>query len=445
MEALALYLLKVHVGVSLLYAIYYLTVRNELYFQLNRFVLLAVLLLSFTLPLLPSLSIDPQIQSSSTIPKSMLGSNISADPIKGKEIARFDDEIQIKRLSGIVTSLMAFYLCAVVFFFLKFFGQVSNVIALITTSEKVNADDSSYLDPGENIPAFSFFNHIVINRYQHDDEQLRLIIAHERAHVNQLHSVDIIAVELASVLLWGNPLVKSLKNTIRMNLEFLADQQVLKEGFDKKAYQWSIVTPYLQQNAYPLTNLYSSKPKQRIERMNAKGKPLLNLIKYVFIIPIIAAVYAVVTPFHASALDKIKTMKLINDHEYHDYLGYYEFERDKGSFVRIMMKDETLIMNTLWNNKKIFFRKQSENGFINTESAITLAFPRNFEGAVKVLVAFGDDRWTKVQKYVPVKKRSGEGTVISRTSSGGIQVMVYAVEPWANVKNYSVKNTVSSP
>ncbi len=414
MEALALYLLKVHVGISLLYAIYYLTVRNELYFRLNRFVLLAILLLSFTLPLLPSLSIDQEIQNSSAIIKTMVGDNSSADSIKGKEIARYDDEIQIKRLSGIVTSLMAFYLCAVVFFLLKFFGQVSNVVALIATSEKVNTDDSSYLDPGENIPAFSFFNYIVINRYQHDDEQLRQIIAHERAHVSQLHSVDIIAVELASVLLWGNPLVKSLKNTIRMNLEFLADQQVLKEleksklkwsqeGFDKKAYQWSIVTPYLQQNAYPLTNLYSSKPKQRIERMNAKDKPLLNLIKYAFIIPIIALVYTVVTPFHASALDKIKTMKLIDDHEYHDYLGYYEFERDKGSFVRIMMKDETLIMNTLWNNKKIFFKKQSEKDFINTEGAITLAFPRNFEGAVKGLVAFGDDRWTKVQKYIPVK------------------------------------------
>ena len=444
MEALALYLLKVHIAIALLYAIYYLAVRNELFFQLNRFMLLAIILFSFSLPLLPSISFH-DIQIGSGNAEAALYSRDYENPIKGREVAKFDDEIQIKRLSGLVTSLLAFYLCGILFFVLKFFGQVSNVMALIRSSDKVNNGRYNFLDPGDNVPAFSFFNLIVINRDQHDETQLNQIIAHEKAHVRQMHSADIILAELASVILWGNPCAKALKNAIRMNLEFLADQEVLDQGFDKAAYQWSIVAPYLKQNEYPLTNLYNSKPKQRIERMNAGGKSIVRLYKYAFIIPVIAFIYTWIAPFHASALDRIYAMKLINDHEYRDYLGYYEFERDKGSFVRIMMKDETLVMNTLWNNKKIYFKKQSENMFVNNETAIPLVFPRNYEGSVTGLVAFGDDRWTKVPKYTPVTKRSGEGTVISRTSSGGMQVMVYAIEPWANVRHYDIENAVSSP
>jgi hypothetical protein len=174
--------------------------------------------------------------------------------------------------------------------------------------------------------------------------------------------------------------------------------------------------------------------------MNARRGSLINICKYALIIPVIAFIYTGITPLHASVIDKIRTMKLIDDHEYYDFLGYYEFERDKGSFVRITMKDESLIMNTLWNNNKIYFQKKSDNIFVNKKANMSLVFPKNYEGVVTGLVAFGEDRWTKVQKYIPVKKQAGEGTVVGRTSSGGIQVLVYAIEPWANVRHYPVSS-----
>ena len=442
MEALALYLLKVHVGISVLYAVYNLTVKNENFFRLNRFILLAILFFSFALPLLPTSGLTEPLQTASIA----VGSELSTSGASVEtEVARFDDEIQIRRLSGILTSFMAFYLCAVFFLVYRFFNQVSNVGRLIDRSDKVREGFITFSDPGENIAPFSFFNSIVINRNQHNEEEFEQIIAHEKAHVRQFHSVDIFLAELTSMVLCGNPFARAMKDTIRMNLEFLADQDVLNQGFDKEAYQWSIVAPYMRKHVYPLTNLYNSKPKQRIERMNAPKKSLIHLWKYTFIIPVIACLYIWISPFHASALDKIDAMKRINEHEYRAYLGYYEFEDDKGSFVKITMKGDALVMNTLWNNKKIYFQKQAANRFINRETGIPLAFPRNFQGAVKGLVAFGDDKWVKVQKYTPVRKPSGEGTVISRTSSGAMQVLVYAIEPWANVRHYDIGSTAPSP
>src|SRR5690606_360088 len=132
-----------------------------------------------------------------------------------------------------------------------------------------------------------FFHWIVINPEQHEGQEFRQILAHENAHSSQWHSIDILIAELANSILWGNPLMRSLKKSIRMNLEYLADQKVLSEGYDKKEYQWSILRPYLRQQAIPLTNNFNSIPKLRIEKMNAKASSFIKLYKYAFLIPII--------------------------------------------------------------------------------------------------------------------------------------------------------------
>ena len=442
METLALYLFKVHLAVSVLYSVYYLTVKNELFFRLNRFILLAIILISFGIPFLPSFNINTAGMDSS----GALFTNTSVnDLITGKEVSLFEDEIQIKRLYGVITSLLLFYLCGVWVFLQKFIGQILNVVAVLRNSYKAFNSHTEYLIHDNEIAPFSFFNSIVINVEQHDNEELKQILAHERAHSNQLHSIDILIAELASAFLWGNPLIKYLKKSIRMNLEFLADQKVLMQGFDKKEYQWSILRPYLRQHAFPLTNNYGSIPKLRIEKMNAKTSSFIKLYKYAFMIPIAILIYLAIASFQVSSLDRIYAMRQIDKHEYRDYLGYYEFESDNGSFVQVLMKDDDLVMKTLWNNKKIYFRKKSESNFVNMQTGILLKFPRNWDGTVTGLVAFGKDRWRKVQRYKPPIKKSGEGTVISRTSSGGLTVMVYPIDPWAKVKHYTTNNRASSP
>ncbi|HEY1062591.1 MAG TPA: M56 family metallopeptidase [Daejeonella sp.] len=441
METLALYLFKVHLAVALLYGLYYMTVRNELFFRLNRFILLGILIISFSLPLLPSFTFDTGVADSSGTIFTNVG---GTDLIRGKEVGVFEDEVQMKRLYGVITSLLAFYLCGAGFFLLNFISQVLNVLKVIANSDQAFELDIKYRVHYNDIVPFSFFNSIVMNPDLHDREEFRQIIAHENAHSRQWHSIDILIAELANAILWGNPLVRSLKRSIRMNLEYLADQKVLSQGFDKKEYQWSILRPYLRQHAIPLTNNFGSIPKLRIEKMNAPSSSFIKLYKYAFLIPIIAWVNLAIAPLQASALNRIYAMHLIDEHEYRDYLGYYEFEHDKGSFVQILMKDDDLVMKTMWNNGKIYFQKQSESNFVDMQSGIRLKFPRNWDGTVSGLVAFGEDRWRKVYEYKPVLKKSSEGTVISRTASGGMQVMVYAVDPWVKVKHYTNKRA-SSP
>ena len=99
----------------------------------------------------------------------------------------------------------------------------------------------------------------------------REIISHEKVHIQQWHSIDILFAELAHILLWVNPLMVYLKRCIKLNHEYIADGEVINSGVDKKDYQLSILQSSFKLQAHQLTNLYSSsKIKTRIKMMNLK-------------------------------------------------------------------------------------------------------------------------------------------------------------------------------
>ncbi|HBY69604.1 MAG TPA: peptidase M56, partial [Flavobacteriaceae bacterium] len=63
------------------------------------------------------------------------------------------------------------------------------------------------------------------------------VLLHEHAHAKQMHSVDILFIELLHVLFWFNPLFIFLKRSMKLNHEFLADRAVLKQGAETSVYQ----------------------------------------------------------------------------------------------------------------------------------------------------------------------------------------------------------------
>jgi lipopolysaccharide export system protein LptA len=62
------------------------------------------------------------------------------------------------------------------------------------------------------------------------------LINHEIAHTRQLHSVDIIFVELISAVFWFNPVVYLYKRAVKLNHEYLADSFVLNSGYSVSDY-----------------------------------------------------------------------------------------------------------------------------------------------------------------------------------------------------------------
>ena len=69
-----------------------------------------------------------------------------------------------------------------------------------------------------------------------DEGQVRQIIQHELAHIRQKHSLDIIFLEIVTLLFWINPIGYFYKKSIRKVHEYLADKATLAYQNNKRAY-----------------------------------------------------------------------------------------------------------------------------------------------------------------------------------------------------------------
>jgi len=64
-----------------------------------------------------------------------------------------------------------------------------------------------------------------------------LLVEHELTHTKQLHTIDIIFIELVVVFFWWIPFIYLLRNTAKLNHEFLADKGVCKKVERINLYQ----------------------------------------------------------------------------------------------------------------------------------------------------------------------------------------------------------------
>ena len=74
-----------------------------------------------------------------------------------------------------------------------------------------------------------------------DQKMLNEIITHEKVHIQQKHSIDIIFIELMIIIQWFNPFIWFYKSSLKNIHEFLADEGVLNEGVKKIDYQQLLV------------------------------------------------------------------------------------------------------------------------------------------------------------------------------------------------------------
>ena len=63
-----------------------------------------------------------------------------------------------------------------------------------------------------------------------------MIIIHERIHIEQKHSIDVLISKLLCLFLWINPITWLYRKAILENLEFIADNQTAV--ITNKAYQY---------------------------------------------------------------------------------------------------------------------------------------------------------------------------------------------------------------
>jgi hypothetical protein len=160
---------------------------------------------------------------------------------------------------------------------------------------------------GDKIPC-SFLNTIFINPEKYDWDTYNQILLHEKVHIRQLHSLDILLAELTIIFQWFNPFAWLLRKEIENNLEYLTDEEVLNDNVEPSSYQMSLLklsAPHLSLRI--TTNYNQSLLKKRIIMMNAKRSNIHTLWKYFMLLPLFGILAcalnqaAISKPLHAKA------------------------------------------------------------------------------------------------------------------------------------------------
>ena len=287
MEALTLYLLKASCLVALFFVAYYFLLRKETFFAGNRRFLLAGLGTAILLPLLvytKTVWVTPALTDG--IPQKLTLS--AAQPLAMHSTASVQQATEVAidwQLVG-----LSIYAAVVVVLLSLFLIDIIKLRRMLSGHTVIKEDGFLLIDSATATAPFSFFRYIVYNSSLLQPQELDSIIAHEKVHSSQRHSLDMIISELFCIALWFNPFVWLYKKAISQNLEFIADAEATKLVADRVAYQKTLLKITVRQERSAIINhFYQSLIKKRIVMLNKKQSERSKSLKYVAIVPALAA------------------------------------------------------------------------------------------------------------------------------------------------------------
>jgi len=288
------YLLNVALVICTSLVFYKVLLRNETFFRLNRFMLLGCLILSFTLPLI---HVPPQwsfrnagsvINSTYLLPSAERPDNkLSAEKAATASI-QLENPGMFRDLS-VADLLVWVYWTGVAIFAVNFIVQLLTLLYRAYSRPVIQDGRFRIVElSGDQAPC-SFGNNIFINPEKYEWETYSQIILHEKIHIQQGHSYDILLAELALIFQWFNPFAWLYRKAVEDNLEFLTDNDLLEhKDIDRSSYQLSLVKVSAPHFPVSLTTNYNqSILKKRLIMMNAKKSNLNTTWKYLFILPML--------------------------------------------------------------------------------------------------------------------------------------------------------------
>ena len=281
---MTMYLLKLNLALIVLFGFYKLMFSGDTFFALRRATLIGMCLVAMLVPGLNcSYWINKSVGMVSVANEyaAIVLPAVTVTPGGGGSI-------------GWETTAMTIYTMVACLFLLRFFWQLVSIVRLRNKCRTTDINGTKvYLLESDEGP-FSFFNWIFINPTKHNRQETDEIMTHELAHCRQLHSIDVIFTELFAIVFWANPFVWLLKREVRLNLEYLADNNVLAGGTDSKKYQYHLLGLAYRKNVATISNNFNVLPlKKRIKMMNKKRTKRIAKVKYALYIPLAAALLVV--------------------------------------------------------------------------------------------------------------------------------------------------------
>ena len=275
------YDLKVAVLVAAFYMFYRLLLSRETFHRVNRAVLLLTAVASFLLPLCV-VTVHKTVVLSQA-PTALVTADLGAVSIAETETPLWQTAVFAVFVAGALVTL-GHTLVGIV-----------KVWRLISHSEQHReADGVVVCVTDRDVPPFSFYRYIVLSRSDYGTPPLEgqgmvAILAHERGHIRERHTLDLLLVDTLTALQWFNPAMWMLRQDLRAIHEYEADAAVLSQGINMRQYQYLLIQKAVAACGYSVANgITHSTLKNRINMMlNNKKTTRASWLKLLAMLPIV--------------------------------------------------------------------------------------------------------------------------------------------------------------
>jgi beta-lactamase regulating signal transducer with metallopeptidase domain len=283
MNSFLLYLLKVSIGIMLLYLCYILFFSKDTFYLRNRIFLIGFLFLSIIIPLLniPNIFASNYSTDNTNSINILITSGTSIEASVSEKINSFD----------LNRTLSWFYFTVSVFFIIRILMSISHTFLIIRKGSIQNTKIPKIIVSEMEHSPFSFFPYIVIPKKTFESDEYLTILEHETTHIRQGHTFDLLFSELLIAILWFNPFMWLIKRSIVLNHEYLADNCSLRSSCNIKEYQYRLLNIPTSPMNVPLAHNFSSLIKNRIVMINKKPTHNYATFKGLIILPVVAILF----------------------------------------------------------------------------------------------------------------------------------------------------------
>jgi beta-lactamase regulating signal transducer with metallopeptidase domain len=280
-----LYFIKTVILLGVFYGMYALFLKNNKSLRWNRLYLVFTILLSILLPLLNGFSFGPMLAS-------MLHNGMFSDVLNVIDVLANQLNKTTQYYGKII---FGFYMLGLLWGLLRIvLGFV--VIRRIQQSAvyETIAEQPVYFSEHIESP-FSYFKRIYIPSQYKKSSMLHVILLHEMAHVNKLHSRDKILFSFLQAFCWMNPFVYLYHKELDWNHVYEADEMVTLEINTGDYCQDYLLKSKSGLSPTRLVNHFFYQPIQkRIDMLNKKSFHSIGLQMLVVLVILMCSILMLV-------------------------------------------------------------------------------------------------------------------------------------------------------
>ena len=261
-------------ALALLYTCIIPLLEKETFHRLNRILILGCLIMSFAIPLVhftggTNPTVD-MVRQAVQLPEVLIDGNA-----KEQSVWSWADII------------ICIYIIGAVAIFTMTVVQTVRLTRQLRQCEHItdNRGNTIVLTDCATSP-FCLFHYIVMSRDDYANNR-NYILTHEQEHIRLGHCIDLVILQVATIIQWFNPFVWLIGKNLKAIHEFEVDEAVLNKGIDATQYQQFLVIKAVGNRLQPFANnLNKESLKRRIIMMNQKKSNRWMMLKALFIIPV---------------------------------------------------------------------------------------------------------------------------------------------------------------